>query len=167
MQCFSSPTPGGRRRTPRRAFTLIETSVAMVIVTVAITAMCELLAAGTNANVAGNELTTAVNLANTIHEIARAPLNADADGVVARIRQNLWDERGHIFSPAIDGRGSPLADFPNWQQRVTIEPVDESDICAASHTPRATPTARLRVSIYHDGRPIHSASWLIINPDTH
>ena len=57
------------RSAPRRGFTLIEAALAIVIVGVGVTALLELLAAGTMSNSAGTELTTAINLANNIHEI--------------------------------------------------------------------------------------------------
>ncbi len=54
----------------RRGFTLIEAAWVTVIVGVGAVAMLELLATGTNVNAAGNQMTTAVNLANNIHEVA-------------------------------------------------------------------------------------------------
>jgi len=57
------------RRAARRGFTLIEAALAILIVGVGVTALLELLTAGTLSNVAGTELTTAINLANNIHEI--------------------------------------------------------------------------------------------------
>lgn len=57
------------RGVPRRGFTLIEAALAILIVGVGVTALLELLAAGTMSNSAGTELTTAINLANNIHEI--------------------------------------------------------------------------------------------------
>lgn len=56
-------------RALRRGFTLIEAALAILIIGVGVTALLELLAAGTMSNSAGTELTTAINLANNIHEI--------------------------------------------------------------------------------------------------
>src|SRR5882724_6798959 len=57
-------------RAIRRGFTLIETAMAMMILGIAVAAMLQLLAAGSQSNLAGTELTTAVNLANNIKEIS-------------------------------------------------------------------------------------------------
>src|SRR5436190_15618184 len=63
---------GPSRPTTRssRGFTLIEAAWVTIIVGVGVVGMLELLAAGTMSNSAGNEMTTAINLANNIHEIS-------------------------------------------------------------------------------------------------
>ena len=89
---MESPSPRPRRRAMRRGFTLIETATAMIIISVAVVAMCGLLAAGTNANISGNEMTTAVNLAGTIHEIAVGlPLSDGGKPVIGPYRCVRWD----------------------------------------------------------------------------
>src|SRR4051812_27311045 len=65
---LSSRTPPFRAR--RRAFTLMEASLVTVVIGVGVVAMLQLLATGTMVNGYSNEQTTAVNLANNIHEIA-------------------------------------------------------------------------------------------------
>ena len=47
----------------------MESALAIVIIGTGVFAMLRLLAAGTSSNQAGAELTTAVNLANNIHEV--------------------------------------------------------------------------------------------------
>jgi prepilin-type N-terminal cleavage/methylation domain-containing protein len=162
MRVVPSPTPGEGRRKPHRcAFTLIETMAAMVIISVAITAMCELLAAGTRANVAGNELTTAVNLANTVHEIAIELAQPGRDAAVIGPWQNVWDLDGQNFSPPIDAHAEPILDYASWTQRVSVEPVDGGDVAGANPSLRRGSMARLKVEIYHEGRQVHSATWLV------
>ena len=92
-------SPNRTRRAPRRGFTLIETSVAMMIIATAVTAMCELLTTGTAVNVSANELTTGVNLANSIHELAIGlPFNDPGCAVVGPYH-DVWDLDGTTFSP--------------------------------------------------------------------
>ena len=71
MQICVSHNPAARRRNPlRRGFTLIEASMVTVIIGVGVVAMLELLAAGSVSNAEGTELTTAINLAENVREIA-------------------------------------------------------------------------------------------------
>lgn len=53
-----------------RGFTLIEAAIVTVIIGVGVVGMLELLAAGTQSNSDGTELTTAINLANNIREMS-------------------------------------------------------------------------------------------------
>src|SRR5438874_12950745 len=66
--------PGSRRapacRARHRGFPLMEASLVTVVIGVGVVAMLQLLATGTMVNSYSNEQTTAVNLANNIHEIA-------------------------------------------------------------------------------------------------
>src|SRR5882724_10957856 len=59
-----------RRRSPaRRGFTLLETGLATIIIGMGVVAIVELLAKGTMSQIEANDLTIAVNLANSIHEL--------------------------------------------------------------------------------------------------
>lgn len=165
MRVIASPITVGRRSTPRRALSLIETMVAMVIITIAITAMCELLVAGTSANVSGNELTTAVNLAGTIHEIAIGlPLSHSGQAVIGPWH-DVWDLNGLKFSPPIDAGRRPIAAQANWEQRITVISVDSNNISAPIPDDRNAPAARLTVEVYHEGRHVYTTSWLVLAHD--
>jgi prepilin-type N-terminal cleavage/methylation domain-containing protein len=162
MRVFRSPNPAGRRRQKdSRAFTLIETMMTMVIVSVAITAFCELLAAGTMANISGNELTTAVNQANTIHEIAVGLSSKQLTEPQPGPRQDVWDLNGKTFSPPIDAARRPISSFGNWEQRIAVTPVDTTNLIGSSPTDQRSRTARLTVEIYHEKHLVHTANWLI------
>src|SRR5689334_19633228 len=103
----------GRVMRGRRGFTLIEASMAMVIIGVAVGAMLQLLAAGTQSNLAGNEMTTGINLAKNIREIASGlayndPTNPNSpttkEGSVSQYN-DIWDLDGCNFSPPLDCSG--------------------------------------------------------------
>ena len=136
--------------------------MAMVIMTVAITALCELLAAGTTANISGNELTTAVNQANTIHEQAIGlPLSHSRDAVIGPWH-DVWDLNGQTFSPPIDAARRPISTYGNWTQRITVQSVDSNNISSPIADDRNAPTARLTVEILQRraARCIPQAGWL-------
>jgi len=162
MSIIASPKAVQRRPGPRRGFSLIETMVAMVIITVAITALCEVLVAGTNANVSGNELTTAVNMAAAVHEIAVGlPLSNSGQPVIGAWR-DVWDLNGLKFSPPIDAGRRPMPSCPNWEQRVTLQSVDANNLSLPIENDRTAPAARLTVEVYHEGHLVYTTSWLIL-----
>jgi Tfp pilus assembly protein PilV len=105
----------------RRGFTLIEAALAILIIGVGVTALLELLTAGTMSNSAGTELTTAINLANNIHEIT-------IGAGTTYTWQGNW-AAGHSYNPgdavssgggyylcvsATSGATSPSMDGAHW-----------------------------------------------------
>src|SRR5262245_53309678 len=108
---------------PRRpnAFTLIEVSLAMVIVGVGILAMMQLLAVCTTQNRAGAEITTATLLAENIREtMAGLPLTDPIFGhgtFGAESGQSLAgfddvdDFDGQTFNPPIDAFRQPVTEL--------------------------------------------------------
>src|SRR5690242_21631839 len=97
----------------RQGFTLIEAALAMVIIGMGVVALLELLTAGTMSTGAGTELTTAVNLANNIHEMSvYLPFNDPTNGASTSTKEtggasnynDIWDLNGDTYSPPIDVR---------------------------------------------------------------
>ncbi|HET6250799.1 MAG TPA: prepilin-type N-terminal cleavage/methylation domain-containing protein [Tepidisphaeraceae bacterium] len=153
--------PPTTSRRNRHGFTLIETATAMMIISVAVVAMCELLTAGTSANIRGGELTRAVNLADTIHEIALGlPLDHAGRHVTGRFA-SVWDLNGQTFSPPIDGATTPIADYAGWTQQVTVQAVDNKSMATAVAADRSAAVARLSVVVWHNGQTVYSQSWLM------
>lgn len=161
----------GRRG--RKGFTLVETALAMVIVGTGVMALLELLAAGSMVNASGTTLTTAVNLANNIHEITiglpfQNPTNPtslakDSGGPTAYTY--LWDMNGDTYSPPLDVRRNPIATYSNWSQKVTINTVDPTNVTASRPNDPTVPTARVSVVITHNGAVVYQVSWLITAPN--
>ena len=167
-------TPILRRKRAGRGFTLVETALAMVIVGTGVMALLELLAAGSMVNASGTTLTTAVNLANNIHEITiglpfQNPTNPSSLG------QGQWradglhlfvgHERRHLF-PAVGCCRNPIAIYGNWSQKVTINTVDPTNVTASRPNDPTVPTARVTVVITHNGAVVYTVSWLITAPNS-
>jgi prepilin-type N-terminal cleavage/methylation domain-containing protein len=167
-------TAMGSRGARRRGFTLVETALAMVIIGVGVMALLQLLAAGTMSNGAGTELTTAVNLANNIHEITIGMAFTDAtspnstttkESSVANYN-DIWDLNGDTYSPPLDVRRNPIAGYSNWSQSVTVQTVDPNNVSAARPNDATQPTARVTVVITHNNKKVYQGSWLVTNKNT-
>lgn len=171
---IKQPPHGIRRaRGARRAFTLIEASLVTVIVGVGVVAMLQLLAAGTASNAVGTETTTAVNLANNVHEICYgmafydpqqpAQWSTKEAGGVANY-DNILDLDGETFSPPLDVRRLPMAGYGNWSQQVAVRTVGQDYVSSTRPSTTAEPTARVTVTVLHNGRQVYETSWLAVAP---
>lgn len=143
------------RRSPRRqrrGFTLIEASMTTVIVGIGVLALMELLASGTVSNIRGTEMTTGVNLAKNIRELALQKTFAELPAM---------NNTSH--KPPIDSRGEALTDMAEWQQEVKVESVDPSLL--TTPLPAATPHAlRTTVTINRNGRKVCDLQWFSFAP---
>lgn len=145
----------------------------MVIIGVGVMALLQLLAAGTLSNSSGAELTTAVNLANNIHEISLwlpfqkpgnpTSLQKDAGGPTAYTY--LWDLNGDTYSPPLDCSRNPISTYTNWSQQVTVSTVDPTNVTAVRPNDPSQPTARVTVTVTHGAKQIYQASWLVTAPN--
>jgi len=161
------------RSRSRRGFTLIETSMAMVIIGVALAAVLQLLAAGTNSNIAGKEMSTALNLANNIREIASGlaytdagnPTSANTKEATPTAYNDIWDLNGGSFNPPLDCSAQPISSLSGWQQVVSVQSVDPNNITATRPNDPTVPTARITVTVNHGGKYIYQASWVVCAPD--
>jgi hypothetical protein len=147
----------------------------MVIIGIGVVALLELLAAGTMSSGAGTELTTAVNFANNIHEIAMyLPFNDPANGASTSTKEaggpanynDIWDMNGDTYSPPLDVRRQPIAAYANWAQKVTVQSVAPDNVTAARPNSVTLPNARVTVTITHNGKIIYSESWIVSAPNS-
>jgi Tfp pilus assembly protein PilV len=159
----------------RRGFTLVEAALTMVIVGTGVMALLQLLAAGTMSNSTAAELTTAVNLANNVHEIAVSlPFTSATNPTSTTFKDSggpknytyLWDMNGDTYSPPLDIQRNPITTYSNWSQVVTINSVDPTNLTAARPNSVTLPTARLTVVILHHGKTVYQTSWLIAAPNS-
>lgn len=166
---FSSSTTTPRRR---RGFTLIEAAWVTVIVGVGAIAMLELLAAGTVSNSHGNQMTTAVNLANNVHEIAlslpfsdpQQPTTWSTKESSPELYDNILDLDGCTFNPPLDVRRQPIMELTNWTQTVTVQTVAPDTVSSIRPNNATVPTARVTVRVLLNNKLVHETSWLVIAP---
>jgi len=157
----------------RRGFTLIECSLTMVILGVAVAAMLQLLAAGTQSNIASNELTTAINLANNIREASSklaftdptnpTSPNTQAGGTPSSFN-DIWDLKGS-FSPPLDCSLAQISLYSQWKQTVAVETVSPNQLTATRPSDPTVATARITVKVYHNGQYVYQMSWIVCAPD--
>lgn len=146
--------------------------MAIVIIGTGVLAMLQLLAAGSMANGGGTELTTAVNLANNIHEItigvpfqnptSKTSLVKDSGG--PKNYTYLWDFNGDSYSPPLDVTRNPISVYSSWTQVVTVSSVDPNNLTFVEPSNDPTiPTARVAVAVKHNAKVVYQASWLVTN----
>jgi Tfp pilus assembly protein PilV len=138
------------RRPVRRGFTLIEAAIVTVIVGIGIVAMLELMAAGTMANTESTEVTTAMALANSIHERAMSIPYTDL----------LTTLDNRTFSPPIDANNNSISGLSTWNQQVDVSYVDPNRITFSVPDTQVEPTARLTVTVNHNQRIVYQMTWL-------
>ncbi|HEY8749251.1 MAG TPA: hypothetical protein VIM11_14810 [Tepidisphaeraceae bacterium] len=169
------PSPQPCRAQRRPGFTLVEAALTMVIIGTGVVAMLQLLAAGTMSNGAAAELTTAVNLANNVHEIAIAlPFKSTTNPTSTTFKDTggpanytyLWDLNGDSYSPPLDIRRNAITAYAAWTQNVTVQSVDPRNLDAPRPNDITLPTARVSVVIKHGTKTVYKASWLIAAPNS-
>jgi Tfp pilus assembly protein PilV len=173
--------PGSRHisvasRARRRGFTLMEASLVTVVIGVGVVAMLQLLAAGTMANGYSNEQTTAVNLANNIHEIALSLPFYDPDTVPGTTPawstpeagntafDDVLDLDGKTFNPPIDVNRNSIANASNWTQQVSVKSVGGDQMTSVRPNTTAEPTAQVTVTILHNNKAVYQMSWVAVAP---
>ena len=143
------------RRLSRAAFTLIEAMMVTVIIGVGVMAMLQLLAAGTMVNSESTELTTAVNLANNINELAVRTPYTD-------LRTDVGTAAGRTYSPPIDGMGDPMTELgTDWSQVVTVKYVLPSNLTFVVPDTQIEPTSQITVRVLRNNKQVHQTSWIV------
>jgi type II secretory pathway pseudopilin PulG len=174
MMSWIAKYPAGRPPRMRRAFTLIEAAMVTSIIGFGVLAMLTLLGAGTSANNDATELTTGMNLARNIRELALGLKFADPttpthwgseSGETLATYNDIDDLDGKTFSPPLDARRQTLPEFGTWQQSIVVETVDPDMLTLA--VPKGTqPANRVTVTVSHNGRTVYSMSWFVFDAGT-
>jgi Tfp pilus assembly protein PilV len=177
MEAITTPTsraPGVRPRR-RGGFTLIEAALTTMIVGLGTVAMMGLFTTGVStANQAAN-LTTAVDLAENIHEACdRLPFAAsnNAWGIpngstIATLmtgNSNITWLDGQTFSPPIDATGTSVRSLSGWSQVVSVNSVSPTNVSvnAATKNTATYPMSRVTVTINHGSIQQFQTCWLVV-----
>lgn len=138
--------PRRSNRAGHRGFTLIEALVALVILSFAVVALMALMGSGTRVNAYGKQLSTAVFLL----EQTRANLDQVAFA-------DLPSYNGQTL-PVTDSGGQAVADFADYQQQVTVTPVNPDDMSVyAGADPQLY---RVTATVSYQGDELSRVSWL-------
>lgn len=156
FRVFTQPRPASRPRArssrPRpRGFTLMEASLATVIVGIAFTAVLQLLAVGTMANMQSAEQTTGVNLARDVREL-----------LLQKKYTTLPTYNNVSYTPPQDSRGIAISELATWKQTITVQAVDPFRL--TTNIVDSTPSAvRVTVTIYHNNQKVCDLSWYTLD----
>ena len=159
------------RRCRSRGFTLLETALATIIIGTGVIATMQLMAVGTMANSAATELTTAINLANNVHEIAVGlPFASTTNPGSTTFKDSggplnyryLWDMNGDSYSPPLDVTRNTISGYGNWTQKVTVQSVDPTALTAVRPNSISLPTARVTVIILHNAKQVYQTSFTVV-----
>jgi len=139
------------RRRALRGFTLMEASLATMIVGIAFVAVLQLLAVGTMANMQSAEQTTAVNLARDIREL-----------LLQKKYVNLPTYNNVSYQPPHDSRGIEISDLATWKQTITVQAVDPFRL--TTNIVDSTPSAvRVTVTVLHNDQKVCDLSWYTLD----
>jgi prepilin-type N-terminal cleavage/methylation domain-containing protein len=171
-------------RMGRKGFTLIEASLATVIISVGVMAMMQLFTTCTQENQNAAQTSTAIMLAGNIQEIARGmAFNDPASGRAIFGPEDdeigdlaMYDDVDDLdlgsFNPPLDATGQPVAALSQYTQVVTVMPVFKNNL--GSNTDITSPTipkttyteaVRVRVQVLYrptagaPQREVHRTSW--------
>jgi len=127
-------------------FTLAEVMLAIIIVGVGIVSLMMLFASGTQVNQYGNDLSTAVFLAEQMRS-----MTDEVDFV------DLFDYDGRVFNGA-DASGNEVAGLGSYQQQITVHAVNADDLTVYVGP---NPTAAIvSASVNKGGNQLAKIDWL-------
>jgi len=177
---MNATTPTTSRPRQRGGFTLIEAALTTCIVGLGTVAMMGMLVSGVGANQNAANLTTAVNLANNIHEMCdRLPFSATAaspggldywgipngytTATLLTTPGNVTWLSGKTFNPPVDAMGTSVNGMSSWTQVISVHSVNSGHITAnADINNTATyPMSRITVTIDLNNNPVFTTSWVV------
>lgn len=133
----------------KNGFTLIEAMFATMIVGLGIVALMLLLGSSTRVNAAGNNMSSAVFLAEELRAMTD---NLDFTALAAK---------NNASYQGVDAAGKPLAGLTNYRQTLFVEPVDPVTLGLPTG---AVNCYRLTAVVTHPACGQVKFSWLRTNP---
>jgi type II secretory pathway pseudopilin PulG len=165
-----------RKTSPRpRAFTLLETSLATLIVGLTVLSIVKLVTAVTGQNFYAQKTTTAMMLANNLRELfASLPFNDPINGThlgpnsgetSLALYDDVEDFNGFSANPPIDANRQPIPALSNWQQSVTVTHVNPNNfqLTDTIANDAACVLDRIVVTVSYNPDPTDAAGWTPIS----
>jgi len=143
--------PRAARSRARRGFTLIEASLATIVVGVAFVAALQLIATGTVVNVEATTLTSGMNVARGVNEYLLQKKFAELKGF-----------NGTTWNPPRDSRGISIDGMSDWKQIISVTSVDPANL--TKNTTDSPPQAvRVAVIVTHNDERVCDLSWYVFD----
>jgi Tfp pilus assembly protein PilV len=169
----------GRRRGVRRGLTMMETALATLLVGLSILAVVRLITAVTEQNFVAQKTTTALMLADNIHELLNGKAYNDPQvgnhlGPISGTFSQWVDVQSFngFTSPAtgpVDAQGQTIPNMTMWQQSVTVKHINPSNfqLTDSLATDSACNVDRVLVTVSYNSSgtwmPIATVEWLKSN----
>jgi prepilin-type N-terminal cleavage/methylation domain-containing protein len=174
------------RANTRRGFTLLEASLATMIIGIGVVATFRLFAACTQQNSISTRMTSAMMLAENIHEAmvglafndpGMGTTNFDAEpGETLFTYDDVDDFHGETFNPPINSNRNALNNLAQYSQVVSVWPVHLNNLETNSNesAPDLTQTSytgavRVRVRVLYQATPattpveIYRQAWIRVD----
>jgi Tfp pilus assembly protein PilV len=169
----------------RGGFTLVEAALTTMIVGVGTVAMMGLLVTGVNSSQQAANLTTAVDLANDVHELCESlpfaasnnywgiPSGYTVSSLMSSPLANITWLDGQTFgagsTPAgpVDATFSTIAGLSGWSEVVAVNSVSPTNLAANAPTKSTAtyPMSRITVTINHTAnstvQQVYQTSWIV------
>ena len=131
---------------------MLEVAVCVAIVGLAVSAMMQFMASGTQANRIATNTTIGLNLARAGREWAGTQSYATLQGLCTSTK---------VYSPVIGGQGDSMAGYTGWSQELTAHQVSATNL--SQDTTAQTNSLRVTVTAKHNGSAICNLDWLVAN----
>ncbi len=140
-------TTGQNRVQRPGGFTLVEVTLAIIIVGVAIVALMMLFTNGTSVNVYGNDLSTGVFLADQMRSMTdEMPFD------------NLVADGNQTYVNAVDAQGTPIPGLEPFRQDLSVRTVNPDDM--STYIGPDPEAAVISAAVSRNGEFITRISWL-------
>jgi Tfp pilus assembly protein PilV len=160
----------------RRGLTLLETSLATLIVGLSVLAITKLILAVTQQNFYAQKTTTALMLANNMRELMIGlPLSDPSSGIhlgpntgqsTVDKFNDVEDFSGYNANPPIDANCQSISSLSNWKQSVTITHVTPGNngfnLIDPSQNDQGVVLDRIKVTVSYSATPSDSTTFLPI-----
>lgn len=152
----------------KRGFSLIDVMIAVTVTGVGVSATVCAVGETSKSSVVSAELTTAVNLAQQVHEFAMSLPHANPDGSLGKRTSSdpatfndIYDLHNWNSIRVVNSSGAMMDGFGKWQQCVTVYGVDPDHPQTNLASPTRAGLKRVVAVIRHNGGVVHTESWFL------